>query len=97
MTFKVKDSWKALWCSTAISPGQLKLILLLPETHPLSQASLPKSCRKMPYILALKTFEEPLLGLSMMIYVPRGPCKRILDLIDLLSNWLPPGMAVDRN
>ena len=81
MTFKVNDSWKAVWCSTAISPGHLKLILLLVETHPLSEASLPKSCQKMHYISVLKTFEDPVLGLSIMIYVPRVPCKRILNLL----------------
>ena len=82
MTFKVKDSWKAVWCSTAISPGHLKLILLLVETQPLSLASLPKSCRKKHDISVLKTFEDPVLGLSIMIYVPRVPCKTILDLFD---------------
>ena len=34
--------------------------------------------------------EERLLGLYMMNYMPGSACKRILDLVDLLSAWSPP-------
>ena len=40
----------------------------------------------MAYILALKAPEERSMGLYMMNYMPGGACKRILDLVDLLSD-----------
>ena len=33
---------------------------------------------------------KPTMGLSMMNSMPHDPCKRILDLVELLSDWLPP-------
>ena len=44
----------------------------------------------MAYISALKAPEERLMGLYMMNYMPGGACKSIFDLIEPLSDWLPP-------
>ena len=44
----------------------------------------------MAYISGLKAPEERLMGLYMMNYMPGGACKSILDLIEPLSDWLPP-------
>ena len=90
MTLKRKDSWKSLWCSTDISPGYLKFILPLVESTSRCQPDLLKWCPKMPYISALKALEEPLMGLSMMKYMPHVPCNTILDLVELLKAWLAP-------
>ena len=44
----------------------------------------------MAYISALKAPEERLMVLYMMNYMPGGACESILDLIEPLSDWLPP-------